>query len=779
MKSDAKKLSTWSTALYLVTGVALAQSGGAAMAQAVEAAAQAESAPSGAAAEQAPEQAKRQPAAVQEQGLQSVTVTATRRATSLQKVAGTIDVATSEKLTLLNVKDVSGIESLVPGVSMSRSAGNMPFIRGIGTLSAGFNESSVGMYIDGIYLPNTSAGLFSFNNIDRVEILKGPQGTLYGRNTTGGLINVITRAPEAAVAADLALGYGSYDTLTQNFYGNVPLSDSVSANIAMFHQKQGKGWTTNILTGAEVQKTEDSAVYAKVQWKPGRDTKVTGSALYSKSDSDIGWAFTIAPGSFGPDGTPYLGEHKLAAQIAPFNKYEGSLGSLKIEHAFNAIDFFSLTGYQYGRQTSSLVQNGIPGLPVAGRSAAYLETDFNHHTLSQEFQLSSKNPASAFDWIAGAYFYRDETAVRTSNTTSCAGGVCAPLPGNLPPTNTDVISTTTSKSIYADGTYKLRADTRLTVGVRYTDERKAFEGTVSPRPGLPNSAVSLPASVITTTQAAGLDPYTDFPKLTYRGVLAHDINKDVQVYISHNRGFKSGTYNLNSVTNKPVRPEILDSTEIGIKSELFDRRLRLNVSAFNYDFTDVQVRSVAGLPAGSPSVGTNVASARTKGIDAQIEYRPSRALSLNAGLGYLDAKYVDYPGVTCTAARQPGGAFLGGVVGTICNLGGRPLPMSPKFSAVLGASYNFPTSFGNIMLVANDSYKSRYSFTPDFSVTQAPAHIIDASVRWTSLDQRFDVSLGVKNATDKYRYMAGQASTAYVYVPGAPRTFNVTVGFHL
>lgn len=778
MKADVKKLRGFSTALCLVSGAALAQSAGPAPVQPAETAQLAASAaPADSAA--APEQGNRKPDPAAEQGLQSVVVTATRRATSLQKVTGTIDVADGAKLEALNVKDVSGIETLVPGVSMSRTAGNMPFIRGIGTFSAGFNESSVGVYIDGIYLPNTSAALFSFNNIDRVEVLKGPQGTLYGRNTTGGLINVITRAPEASAAADASLGYSSFDTFTQNFYGSVPLSDTVSANIALYHQKQGKGWSTNVVNGADVQKSTDTGVYGKVQWKPGLNTKVTGSALYSKSDSDIGWAYTIAPNSFGPDGTPYQGEYKVSLPIAPSNHYEGSMGSVKVEHSFDAVDFFSLSGYQYGRQASSLVQNGIVGQPVAGRSAAYLQTAFNNHTISQEFQLSSKNPAARYDWVAGAYFYRDETAVRTSNLTSCVGTVCAPLPGNLPPTNTDVLSTTTSSSVYADGTYKVLDSTRLTLGLRYTQERKAFEGTVTARPGLPNSAASLPASVVQSTAAAGLAPYTDFPKLTYRAVLAHDFSKNVQGYISNNLGFKSGTYNLNSVTNKPVRPEILDSTEIGLKSELFDRRLRVNLSAFRYSFTDIQVRSIAGLPAGSPSVGTNVASARTNGVDAQIEYRPFRGLSLNAGLGYLDAKYLEYPGVTCTAARQPGGAFLGGVINTTCNLAGSPLPMSPKYSAVLGAMYTFSTDVGTFMLVANDSYKSRYTFSPDYSVTQAPAHIIDASVRWTAPNQHYDVQFSVKNATDKYRYIAGQASTAYVYIPGAPRTFGVSLGFHL
>ena len=262
-------------------------------------------------------------------------------------------------------------------------------------------------------------------------------------------------------------------------------------------------------------------------------------------------------------------------------------------------------------------------------------------------------------------------------------------------------------------------------------------------------------------------------------MIAHDFTSSITGYVSHNLGFKSGNYNPNSVTNPPVRPELLEATEVGLKSELLDRKLRFNLSAFHYDYTDIQVRSNAGLPPGSVSVALNVASARTNGFEAQIDYKPVPGLSLNGGFAYLDAKYASYPGATCTTPRALTATVLGGLIGATCNLAGFPLPLSPKYSAALGFSYEIPTSIGPITWVANNSYKSRFTFTPDNTVQQGPINVIDTSIKWKSHDAKYDVQLFVKNATDKYRYVAGQAGSAYVYVPGEPRTFGLVVGYHM
>ncbi|MEY2927349.1 MAG: hypothetical protein RL367_1826, partial [Pseudomonadota bacterium] len=166
--------------------------------------------------------------------LGEIIVTATRRSVDLQEVPGTVLAITPEALKALNIEDVLDLPSLVPGLVVQPSGGNNLFLRGIGSASTGFNEAQTAVYIDGLYLANPAAGITSFNNLERIEVLKGPQGTLYGRNVTGGLISVITKDPGREPHADMSVGYGNYDTATFNFYGSTPLGDTVAASVAIF-----------------------------------------------------------------------------------------------------------------------------------------------------------------------------------------------------------------------------------------------------------------------------------------------------------------------------------------------------------------------------------------------------------------------------------------------------------------------------------------------------------------------------------------------------------------
>jgi len=726
------------------------------------------------------------PAPQQQASVSDIIVTATRRATSMQRVSATIDVASAEKLDALKIDDAGALEAVVPGITVARSGGITPFIRGIGTFNAGFSEASVGVYIDGLYLPNSTGVLFSFNNVERIEVLKGPQGTLYGRNTTGGLINIITEKPGKELAVDGSVGYANYDTFSQKLYANVPLGDNFAANVAVFHEKQADGWSKNTVTGNDVQKSEETGVYGKLQWDNGGGTKVTLSGLYNYSDNDKGWAFAILPGSYGTDGTPYQGEYRIANRTDPSAKYKGYLTSLKIEHEFGFADFFSLTGYQWGHQVSNLTQNGMPGNPVAGQGAQNVFIDFNYKTFSQEFQFSSNAQDSPFNWLVGAYYYHDNTEVTTSLTTTCVGAVCAPLPGNAAPTYSTTWPTTRSLSGYADGTYDITSSTHLTAGIRYTHEKKGFDGLITARPGFPNSVTDDELPPIRTPEQAGIPDHMTFNKITFRGVLTQDLSDHARVYASFNRGFKSGNYNPNVINQRPVKPEFLDAYEIGLKSELLDNRLRLNISGFYYDYTDIQVRSNVGLPAGAASIAQNVGSARTKGIDVQVDFTPVADFTISGGFEYLDAKYKDFPGTACSIPAIPSDTKLGGIVVIPCtgsreatNLAGYPLPVSPKYSGNLTLNYRMDSDIGEFRWVVNNSYKSRYTLTPDSSVMQGKTLTVDASLNWTAPNGRLYGQLFVRNLTDVYRYSAGQSASTLVYVPGEPRTYGVVVGFRL
>lgn len=716
--------------------------------------------------------------------LQEVKVTATRRSANLQKVASTVDVLSNETLGNLSVQGTMDIQGLVPGLTLVRSGGVVPFLRGVGTNNSGFTaEPPVGIYIDGLYLANSSAGMFSFNNIERIEVLKGPQGTLYGRNTTGGLINVITRDPEDKPHADTSLTYASYDTKTLNFYGSTPLTDTLFMNLALISSDQGKGWGHNITTGHDNLKAKESGVQLKLLWKPQVGTRVTLRAFSDYSNTDQGFWNAIIPGTVGIDGTHYLGEYTNAARrdnsvvIHQFN------GSLKLEQDVGFANFLSMTGYQHNTSPVQFTSNAIPGNPVTGQSAVEVNLFGENKTFSQELQLSSKASPSPLDWIVGTFYYNDDTVTRIDTFGTCIGTVCA---GSPVPTRVTGKPTTKSISVYADGNYKVADATRLTLGVRYTQDKKGLTGLAEPLTGLPNSPSSLPAGTVLhpgdpyAGNPSGIPTEVTFNKTTFRAAVAQDFTKNVNGYVSFNRGYKAGGYNSVAFNNPVSLPETLDATEVGLKSELFERRVRLNLAAFHYNYKDIQLRStVPPAPPGS-SLLLNAAVAKVNGLDADFNIIASDSLHINGGFELLNAKYNQFLGGTCSTPKVITGTTLGGANSVSCDLSGYPVVNSPKYSYTLGFVYYFDIASGKLSLAANDAYKSGYNLVADGNTTQKAYHNTSASLTWKSPDEHYDVQAFGKNLGSAYYYTSAQGATggSFIYTPGAPRTFGLTVGYH-
>ena len=337
-----------------------------------------------------------------EGGLKDIVVTATRRSVDLQRVSAVVVALPSETLRTFNVNGVLQLPNLVSGLVVTPSGGNNVFLRGIGSASTGYNEAQTAVYIDGLYLANPAMGIYSFNNIDQIEVLKGPQGTLYGRNVTGGLISVTTRKPGDAVRIDASVGYANYDTLTANLYASAPLSETLSANIAVFHQKQSKGWSFNTFTGHDDQKSDETGLQAKLAWQPSSATKVTASFIYDYNNRDLGYSYQVFPGTVGTDGSVYLGKYLHAARIdasAPFHAY---IASLKIEQDLGFAKLMSLTGYQTSN-ANVLFAGGLPilGQPITGQSGGYNQFYQQNRSWSQEFQLTSAPSESRLEWVAG------------------------------------------------------------------------------------------------------------------------------------------------------------------------------------------------------------------------------------------------------------------------------------------------------------------------------------------------------------------------------------------
>ena len=719
-----------------------------------------------------------------EEGLETIIVTSTRRSVDLQQVPATVEALPASSLAAFNVTDVLQLPNLVPGLSILPAGGNNMYLRGIGSSSTGYNESQVAVYIDGIYMPNPAMSLYSFNNIDQLEVLKGPQGTLYGRNTTGGLIAITTRDPDLAQQhVDTSVGYGNYQTWTFNFYGSTPINDTLGVNVAVYSSRQNEGWGRNIFTGRDDQLSDETGVESKLRWEPQEGTKVTASFIFDSNNRDFGYAYEEYPGTLANDGTPYLGRYTASDRVnpsAPFNAY---IGSLKLEQDIHFATFKSTTAYQTSHQTALFPGSSPdPGEPIAGEGVVVDSIYETNRTWSQEFQFSSL-PSSRLSWIAGAFIYHDDTEIALSSWTTCVADLCAP---GYTPTDIAGFPTTRSYSGYGDATYRLFDATHLTLGLRYTDETKGLTGQTTPLQGFPDSVAVLPASVVTYPghpypgNPDGIPTSEHFDKLTYRAVLAQDFGDNIHAYVSDNLGFKSGAYNANVFTNPPVLPEVLYAYEAGVKSEFWNHKVRLNLAYFYYDYTNVQVRSVAPpAPMGS-SLLENVASEHIHGFDGDFVIAPIAEFNINGGFEFLDARYYNYPGTTCTTAatKVVDGETIGAPKSVVCNLAGYRVAYSPPISANLGFTYKYDAAFALFALNFNNHYTAGYPLFADDSISERAKNLIDASLMATAPDKRYNVQVYVRNLTNQYTFTNGLTSNSFEVVPGAPRTFGVTFGYH-
>ena len=716
-------------------------------------------------------------AATADTGVGDIIVTANRRSENLQQVPITISAFKGETLKTLGVVNVVDLPQITPGLGFTRTiAGTNAFLRGVGTTSAGYStEAPVATYIDGLYLPNSAASSFSFNNIERIEVLKGPQGTLYGRNTTGGLIQVITKDPGAETSVDTSLSYGNYNTVQANFYGSTPLTDTLSANVAALFIDQQDGWGRNLFTGKKAYTFEDMGFQAKLQWKPEPGTKVTLRGFYDRTKSDEGDAVAVVPGSVAADGSTYAGEYNINSRITPYARQRIYAISLKAEHDFGFATVSSLTGYINNESPSLQTQGPNLGQVGPGQLAVNFGGRQRARTAEQEIQITS-NGHGSFKWLAGAFFYDDQTTIDNAVYGTCIGAVCSP---GLIPNETFGHQHTRSYSGYGEGTYSFHTGTHVTLGLRYTSDQKTLSGMIVPFPGQANSIPAFPPSVITTPQQAGIVTDVTYNKLTYKAVLAQDVTDDIHAYTSYNRGFKSGGFNITSFANPSSAPEVLDAFEIGAKSELFDRVLRLNVSAFYYNYRGIQLRTTTPPAPPGSSFLYNAASAHNYGVDADFVIAPTRAFTINGGLEFLNARYTNFPGGVVTVPRPVTAAGLGGNLSSTGNLTGFAEPQAPNFSANIGATYTIATSAGTFDLNANDGYRSSFAWEPDNRLRQRAYHLVNASVTFRPADTRYSLELFVRNLNGAYYFVSeASASSGDGYLPGAPRTFGGRVRYN-
>lgn len=754
-------------------------------------------------APQSPEQAQSQANV----GVADIIVTANRRAQNQQDVPIAVSAVTSELAEKLGVTDIATLTNVVPGFTFNRqSSGAQPFIRGIGNQSATIgNEPSVAMFVDDVYIPTSNAAIFEFNNIDSVEVLKGPQGTLFGRNATGGVVHVHTRDPSTTKSsADFEIGYGNYETVTAKAYLNLPVSDSIAVNLAAYRVDQGEGWGHDIYTGDDLYTRRAWGLRGKILFKLGEDTELLLSGGYNYQKGTAGMSFRTVEGFAGRAGmTPEeagAGFYDGMTGIGDWYKAKFAMGSAKLTHDFGGIRFVSITAYTDTKNPNHYDISAHRG----NLTADYRQEEW---AFTQELQLMSADDAK-LQWIVGGFYLKD--AALFDGVFTGTGPAAGTGPGglNLGPaipvgrySSSHARQKTESISAFGQASMEIVDALTATVGLRYTSDKRSI--------GYNGGDFGIIGGPVLAT--AG--PFPDsrrFNKVTGRFSLDYKVNDDLMVYAAFNRGFKSGVYSTSSYNSATkavvaaVLPETLDAFSGGFKSEWFDRIVRFNAEAFYYKIANAQLQNNLTNQAGTEI--RNAGKSRLYGFEAELTVQPTQALTIMGSVSVVNGKYTSFPGGPTYFPQAPndqipipqgcasnplifpaggGGPVYPTGAGTPllpvpggCDLSGNKTLQTIPFSSSLSIVYSIPLASGSIDLSSNWLHTEPYYFEPDNNpfVRQGAVDLVNAAATWNS-GSGLGVRLWVNNLIDKkyYSYIANSGSSGVKGSPAAPRTYGVTL----
>jgi len=702
-------------------------------------------------------------------GVEDVIVTAQRRSERLQNVPIAVTAVTAARLQTAGISNTQDLSVVTPGLIVPQAAGyTQPHIRGVGSSSNGPGiEQPVATYVDGVYIAAAPAALLTLNNVDRIEVLKGPQGTLFGRNSTGGLIQVITRDPKQTASAAFNITYANYRDVTSDAYVSGGLAKDLAADVAVRYEHQGKGWGRNLGTGRATENLpHDFAARTKLLYNPSAATQVRVSLDYEDriDRRNAQHASLQYPATFNNPlfGGPYAlgGAYDINSELDPEDRLKAGGASLQINQELgNHVAVQSITAYRQS-EFNFLLDTDLTPVQIVSVDATAKGSQF-----SQELQFSSRD-LDKLTWVAGLFYFKANDRWDTANV-NFGPTIVSPVPFSPVVLKTDDRQRTDSFAGYAQGTYEVFDATKLTLGGRYTYERKRADGfadfLVS---GFSAGRTPVPDPAI------GIADRLSFKRFNYRIALDHKFGRNVLAYASYNTGFKSGGYNLSVPSNAPYRPEGIQAAEVGLKTELFDRRVRLNGSAYHYYYKNIQV----GRYIDSNVAIYNGARAGIHGFDIDGEWVVGGGLSLDGGFSYNVAKFrsfplADYVVPIAGCTPPPGGVCSGSAKG-------KDLPFSPRTSFNVAGTYKIATSRGDFVLTGTYYGTSHFFSNPDNVGRQDAYDLVNASGTWISPSDGISVRIWAKNiGKTVYATSLIEATQGLVRSLGAPRTYGMTLGF--
>jgi iron complex outermembrane receptor protein len=714
-------------------------------------------------------------------GVEEIIVTAQKRDESAQDVPIAITALGSEQLKSAGVTSTLDLKAAVPALNITTGTGGigLPRIRGIGATGQGPGiENPVAVYVDGVYYGASFGILQNFFDTDQVTVLKGPQGTLFGRNATGGLIQMSTLGPDFDWNGKAEIGYGNYDTVHSAAYVSGGLTDTVAISLSGQYDNQQDGYGKNLFTGNDIQTSRSWAGRAKLLWKPSELTKVTLSGDFNGRNAAAP-AFrnftTNALGQNVPAQIEALGgdpHRDILADVDPNMTTRAWGTSLTVEQDLGGVSFKSITAYRHSEFNYNFDPDGTTVKRIVVDNHLY------DKQFTQEINLVSEGDGP-FKWVLGGFYMHGNAGNDGSRTT---GLFTFGNNGYVDDYNSIKLD---SYAGFAEGTYSFGESTHLIAGIRYTsDKRNLSAYDVSLNGNVP------PAGLTTTSDT--VNEGKTFSKVTWRLSLDHRFSPELLAYASYNRGFRSGTFITQSDPIVLLQPEIVDAYELGLKSDLFGRRVRFNVSGYFYDEKNIQVMQVIS---GAQTV-YNADGAHIYGIDADLTWRVTNDFRLFGGFNWTHARYTDfdtavittpYPlptgftipvGQTCLGTNGSPYAQLGGNCLLIGDASGNRLQNTPTFTASVGGAYDLRTGIGKFTLAGNFYHNSGFVGSPDERVKQKSYETLDASLTWRPASENLFVRLWGKNLTDTFYWsQIGATNSGDNGTYAAPRTYGVTAGF--
>lgn len=684
-------------------------------------------------------------------GTAEIVVTAQKRAERLEDVPIAITSIGGETLANSNVSASVQLPQLVPSLRIDYSgAFAQPTIRGVGSATSGNGlPPNVATYIDGFYVPSALSNDFQLASVTNVAVLKGPQGTLFGRNATGGAIVVTTRDPSFEPTGQIMGSYARFNHATVNAYLSGGITDKLAMDVAAIYERSD-GFITNIVNGDKdwgsykkwlvrskllLEASDDVRFILTYQHSHQQDPNAQTGALYHG----------LGVGAFVPGATIATKRGEVAESFK--SNFFLDVDSISLKSEFD-LGGATLTSYSMYREqsTNQRADYDHSSAPIFDYSFFYKQ-----RSVSQEFNLTSEDKGP-FKWVVGAYYFNDNDR-QTDFLISL--GASPFFQGYQTQQKTDAIA------LFADGTYEVADGLFLTAGVRYNSEKRT-------------------AWYLTQSAAVGV-PGSDrnekrFNSLTPRAVIRYEVSPRTNVYASYTRGFKSGAFNPSGQNvADPVDPETIDAFEIGFKTA--SPTLRLNASAFYYDYRDLQIASYVN----SSSLLQNAANSKIYGGDIDAVFTPTPHLQLKAAAAYTHATFSSFPDaplyVQCLDLAACGAGF-GLFVPTPDNSKGRDLPRAPRFTASIGIQYDVPVGDGALTLNADMYHTSRIWFDPVEQFGQKGYELVNLRATYTLPGDKIQFAVFGTNVLDKtYLNQVLPAALSIGATYGEPASYGVSVSF--